>query len=149
MEAQRRTQPPLSISWRKRYISHERDKWKSRFPYWSCSNFKCERATGQRFLLIFENVSGQGSSQWGSGLTLRAGRCESCLQYYWEIALVEPRKQGFCLFNWNWPVLFEILTLSSVFLWIQNLCVCIYNSLNKSPDCGTEYFKLIQKWISS
>lgn len=50
-------------------LFHEQDKWESRSPYCSCSNFKSVRGAGQRFLLILENVPGQGGKQWGSGIT--------------------------------------------------------------------------------
>lgn len=39
---------------------HEQDKWKSRSPYCSCSDFKTKRATKQRLVLFLESVPHQG-----------------------------------------------------------------------------------------
>lgn len=70
---------------------HEQNKWKSRSPYCSCSDFKTKRATRQR-LYSFWKVPWQGSREWGLGFIEQAARHESCLQHHWRIALVELRK---------------------------------------------------------
>lgn len=80
---------------------HGQDKWKRKYPYCSCSDFKSKRATRQRLGLFLGSVPQQGSREWGSGVTEQTARCESCLQHHWRIALVELRKQGFCVISLN------------------------------------------------